>query len=90
MTSNSQLLVFKLSTRESLKAGTLPFKDKENQPFFPVFIYDEQMMDGSLMKGLLRGPLLLKAGLSPLLRRALTGTHRRISIFSLAGVTQMG
>jgi len=41
-------------------------KDKENQPFFPVFIYDEQMMDGSLMKGLFRGPLLLKVGLSPL------------------------
>ena len=40
-------------------------KDRENQPFFPVFLYDEQMMDGSLTKGLFRGPLLLKVGLLP-------------------------
>jgi hypothetical protein len=30
-----------------------------------VFLYDERMVDGSLTKGLFRGPLLLKAGLSP-------------------------
>lgn len=39
--------------------------DSEHQPFFPVFLYNEQMMDGSLTKGLFRGPLLLKASLSP-------------------------
>ena len=36
-------------------------KDQDGQPFFPVFVYDEKMIDGSLTKGLLRGPLLLKA-----------------------------
>jgi hypothetical protein len=40
-------------------------RDREGQPFFPVFIYDEKMMDGSLTKGLFRGPLLLKASLVP-------------------------
>lgn len=46
--------------QESLKAGTLPMRDREGYPFFPVFVYDEKMMDGSITKGLLRGPLLLK------------------------------
>ena len=50
--------------QDSLKAGTLPMRDRENQPFFPVFVYDERMMNGSLTGGLLRGPLLLKAGLT--------------------------
>jgi len=40
-------------------------RDKENQPFLPAFLYDEKMMDGSLTKGLFRGPLLLKVGLAP-------------------------
>ena len=48
-------------------------KDRENQPLFPVFLYDEQMMDGTLTKGLFRGPLLLKVGLSPSLTTATDG-----------------
>lgn len=54
-----------LSTRDSIKGATLPMKDRENQPFFPAFLYDERMMDGTLATGLFRGPLLLKAGLPP-------------------------
>ena len=54
-----------LSTRDSIKAATLPMKDRENQPFFPAFLYDERMMDGSLTMGLFRGPLLLKVSLPP-------------------------
>ena len=38
-------------------------KDRDGQPFFPAFVYDEKMMDGSLTKGLFRGPLLMKASL---------------------------
>ena len=53
------------STRESIKGATLPMKDRENQPFFPAFLYDKRMMDGTLTTGLFRGPLLLKAGLPP-------------------------
>lgn len=53
------------STRESIKGATLPMKDRENQPFFPVFLYDERTMDGSLTTGLFRGPLLLKVSLPP-------------------------
>jgi hypothetical protein len=61
----------KPSTREGLKAGTLPMKDREGQPFFPAFLYDEKTMDSSLTKGLFRGQLLLKASLalSPTLRQ---------------------
>jgi len=40
-------------------------KDIDRQPFFPVFLYDEQMIDGSVTKGLFRGPLLLKVNFSP-------------------------
>lgn len=58
-----QLTSYNISTREGLNSGTLPMKDREGQPFFPVFIYDEKMMDGSLTKGLFRGPLLLRASL---------------------------
>lgn len=63
--SDLQPLTVEFSTQESFKAKLLPMKDRENQPFFPVFVYDEQMIDGSLTGGLLRGPLLLKASLVP-------------------------
>jgi len=65
MPSNFRLMTTKLSTQDSLNTGTLLMRDKENQPFFPAFLYDEKMMDGSLTKGLFRGPLLLKASLAP-------------------------
>ena len=55
----------KISTQESLDAGTLPMKDREKQLLFPAFLYDEKTMDGSLTKGLFRGPLLLKANFMP-------------------------
>lgn len=67
-------------------------RDRENQPFFPVFLYDEKMMDGSLTKGLFRGPLLLKAGLTPS-PTITTDGHiqcRHTDIFSLAEATRVG
>ena len=48
-------------------------KDRENQPFFPVFLYDERMIDGSLTKGLFRGPLLLKVRRSPFSTMTING-----------------
>jgi hypothetical protein len=80
----------KHSTQASLKAGTLPLKDREHQPFFPVFLYNEQMMDGSLTKGLFRGPLLLKAGLPPSPKTNANGSNRHTVIFFLVEATQMG
>jgi len=80
-----------LSTQEGIKAATLPMKDRENQPFFPSFLYDEQMVDGSLTKGLFRGPLLLKASLSPSLSiMTADSTHRHTDTFSLAEAVQTG
>jgi len=64
--------------------------DRENQPFFPTFLYDEKMMDGSLTKGLFRGPLLLKAGLTPSPAVTTNGACRHIDPFSLAEAMQMG
>ena len=65
-------------------------KDRENQPFFPAFLYNEQMMDGSLTMGLFRGPLLLRASLPPSRRRPLTGIRRHTGTFSLAEAMWMG
>lgn len=48
-------------------------KDRGNQPFFPVFLYDERMIDGSLTKGLFRGPLLLKVRCSPFSTMTING-----------------
>ena len=82
----------KFSTQESLNAGTLHMRDRENQPFFPAFLYDEKMMDGSLTKGLFRGPLLLKASLAPS-PTITTDGHiqcRHTDTFSSAEATQMG
>lgn len=31
-------------------------------PLLPLFLYEESMIDGSITKGLFRGPLLLKVG----------------------------
>ena len=45
----------------------LPLIDRESYPFFPVFLYDEDAMDGTATKGLFRGPLLVKVSFaSPL------------------------
>ena len=67
-------------------------RDRENQPFFPVFLYDEKMMDGSLTKGLFRGLLLLKAGLapSPIITADKRIQCRHTDTFSSAEATQMG
>lgn len=42
-----------------LKQGELPLIDNTGDPKFPAFLYDEELMDGSLTQGLFRGPLLL-------------------------------
>ena len=62
-------------------------KDREGQPLFPVFTYDERMMDGSLTKGLFRGPLLLKASLptSPIVT---TNAHSQAYRYIFLGRTR--
>jgi len=55
-------------TRRELKHRRLRLIDREGSPFFPIFLYDEEMMDGTTTKGLFRGPLLVKAGFAPPLK----------------------
>lgn len=64
--------------------------DRENQPFFPKFLYDETMMDGTLTKGLFRGPLLLKAGLTPSPVVTTNDARRHIDPFFSAEAMQTG
>lgn len=52
-------------TRRSLRSRTLGLIDREGYPFLPVVLYDEKMMNGSMTKGLFRGPLLLRASSPP-------------------------
>lgn len=40
--------------------------DSRGDRKFPMFLYDLSLMDGSMTKGLFRGPLLLKASRPPL------------------------
>lgn len=58
---------FEPRTQQDLKHRRLRLIDRDGYPFFPAFLYSEEMMDGSATKGLFRGPLLVKVGfvLSP-------------------------
>ena len=47
------------STGRKLSGGELALVDGVGDPKLPAFLYDEDMTDGSLTEGLLRGPLLL-------------------------------
>ncbi|KAF9790581.1 hypothetical protein BJ322DRAFT_1104237 [Thelephora terrestris] len=47
------------SSRMKLRDGGLSLIDSKGDPKFPAFLYDEDVMDGSLAQGLFRGPLLL-------------------------------
>ena len=57
-----RILITKHRTQRELGNRTLLLKDREGYPLLPLFLYDEKAMDRSTMKGLFRGPLLLKAG----------------------------
>jgi hypothetical protein len=46
-----------------LSQGELPLIDVTGDPKFPAFLYDEDIMDGSLVQGLFRGPFLLAVSL---------------------------
>lgn len=46
--------------------------DRDGDPKFPYFLYDPDLMDGSVTEGLLRGPLLLAVSTSPLTDRSPT------------------
>ena len=39
--------------------------DNDGDPMFPLFLYDQDLMDGSATRGLLRGPLLLAVSAPP-------------------------
>jgi hypothetical protein len=52
-------------TRQNIVERKLHLVDSEGDPKFPVFLYDEELMDNSITKGLFRGPVLLMVGLSP-------------------------
>ncbi|KAF9786305.1 hypothetical protein BJ322DRAFT_1108158 [Thelephora terrestris] len=47
------------SARAKLRDGKLSLLDSKGDPKFPAFLYNEDIMDGSLAQGLFRGPLLL-------------------------------
>ena len=47
-------------TRLGLQNRTLPLRDQSGEPLLPLFLYEESLVDGSVTKGLFRGPLLLK------------------------------
>ena len=64
------ILIAEHRIRKDLKHRRLQLIDREGSPFFPIFLYDEAMMDRTSTKGLFRGPLLTKASLSPSLRVA--------------------
>ena len=51
------------STRAKLRDGKIKLIDNEGDPKLPAFLYDEDMMDGSLAQGLFRGRLLLAVSL---------------------------
>ena len=59
------VLMIKRRTRQDLKHRRLRLIDREGSPFFPTFLYDEEMMDGTSTKGLFRGPLLIKVSFTP-------------------------
>lgn len=47
------------STREKLSQGELTLVDNTGDPKLPAYLYDEDIADGSLTQGLLRGQFLL-------------------------------
>ncbi|KAF9778072.1 hypothetical protein BJ322DRAFT_1114612 [Thelephora terrestris] len=47
------------STRAKLRDGSLKLVDSKGDPKLPAFLYDKDLMDGSITQGLFRGPLLL-------------------------------
>lgn len=57
----------KTRTIEKLKNGTLSRVDRDKVPKFPLFMYDEDMVEpGKVTSGLFRGPLLIAARFTPL------------------------
>ena len=56
------VLIVERRTWQNLKHRRLQLIDWEGSPFFPIFLYDEEMMDGTTTKGLFRGPLLATGG----------------------------
>lgn len=54
------ILINEHRSQRDLKHRRLRLIDRESYPFFPIFLYDEDMMDGTATKGLFRGPLLVK------------------------------
>jgi hypothetical protein len=68
------ILITKYRTRQDLKRRRLRLIDRESYPFFPIFLYDEDVMDGTATKGLFRGPLLVKVGF-PLSANATVNIH---------------
>jgi len=62
------ILIVERRTWQDLKHRRLRLIDREGSPFFPIFLYDEEMMDGTTTKGLFRGLLLVKASFTPPLK----------------------
>ena len=58
------ILTTECRTRQDLKRRHLQLIDRESYPFFPIFLYDEDMMDETATKGLFHGPLLVKVSFS--------------------------
>ena len=58
-------LITEHRTRKDLKHRHLRLVDREGSPFFPIFLYNEELMDRTTTKGLFRGPLLVKVSFTP-------------------------
>jgi len=81
------VLITKYRTRRDLKQRRLRLIDREGYPFFPVFLYDEDMMDGTATKGLFRGPLLVKVNFV-LSANTITNTHSQAYRYIFLGPSQ--
>jgi len=73
------------STRMKLRQGELRLNDNTGDPKFPVFLYNEEAMDGTFTTGLLRGPFLLAVSSDSVTMKAniAHGQHLRCSLPSL-------
>lgn len=71
------ILISILRTCLELRNRILPLKDRSGEPLLPLFLYEESMVDGSVTKGLFRGPLLLKVSVEITFH---PGHHQRVLV----------
>lgn len=77
-----------------MKNGSLPRLDREGVPKFPLFLYDEDVVEpGKLTNGLFRGPLLIAVSSFPFCKSSPVtpdGFHRFTNSSSSQSALQEG